>query len=208
MSPRRSGHAEAALPAVLLLAVAACRCGAGEAGQDGGVETRDATVDEGCDLAACTAACRASGAECGRCVDGLGCRCGTDCDADAGDDSGGGCPPDSVAWPYPPIWERHYGEEWAFDPPKWDVSALRSQPVPGCEHLSLGAIADSYAYRIGNHWVDAHRMAVKGWVTVCTESGPDRGMGLYLLDTADWTLRPSSNRLLRRWFMVSRTKAS
>jgi hypothetical protein len=138
------------------------------------------------------ASCRASGVDAGgRCVEDAGCRCwcagplcGPDADADAPEE----CPADAIPWPYPPIWERADGEEWAFDPPTWDVSAYRFQPVPGCERVDIAQMEGGSSACAGGTWADWSRVALDNWVTVCTPRGEARAAGLYVLDTTTWTM--------------------
>jgi hypothetical protein len=168
----------------LLVFAAACRCTGESVGPEAGVEA-DSTADEGCDAAWCTSACVASGAECGRCVEYVGCRCNADCVEPPNH-----CPPDAIEWDYPPIWERELGESWDFDAPTWDVSSFRFQPQPGCELISLAVNPDAMPgrYPARSSWVNDRYVALHDRVTRCIDGHPVEVKAVSLLDTTTWVL--------------------
>jgi hypothetical protein len=100
------------------------------------------------------------------------------------------CSPDAIRWPYRPTWEREEWEEWEFEPIRWDVSAYREQPVPGCERLDIGPqLGDRrWSPHRSSNYVDDTRAAMGAFATICTPMGDGRALGLYVVDTTDWTL--------------------
>jgi len=177
----------AASAAAVMALTVACRCsGNSDTAEDAGVE--DSTTDPTCDAAGCTAACLRSGAVCGACQADGGCFCNSGCGEDARDDAPPPCSADDLPWDYPPIWTRSDGDEWSFDPPTWDVSAYRLQPVPGCDRVSLAQAEGGYASWAGQGWVDETHVALNDWVTVCHDGRPSRARGLLLLDMTSWAM--------------------
>ena len=171
----------------MLALTVACRCsGSSDTAEDAGVE--DSATDPTCDAAGCTAACLRSGAECGACRADGGCFCNSGCGEDARDDAAPPCSADDLPWDYPPIWTRSDGDEWSFDPPTWDVSAYRLQPVPGCERVSLAQAEGGYPSFAGRGWVDAAHVAFTQFVSVCHGGRLSRAYGLLVLDWSTWTM--------------------
>ena len=183
VSVRSPLSAAGAVVAMAALA-AACRCTGGGGVPEAGLDAGEAAAG-GCDAAWCTSACLASGAECGRCVEDVGCRCNADCMEPENH-----CPPEAIEWNYPPISERALGESWDFDPPTWDVSAARFQPQEGCERISLAVNPRAMP---GNNpadstWVGGRYVALHDLVTRCIDGRPVEVKAVSLLDTTTWML--------------------
>ena len=181
----RLGPAAGAVVAMAALA-AACRCTGGGGVPEAGLDAGEAAAG-GCDAAWCTSACLASGAECGRCVEDVGCRCNADCMEPENH-----CPPEAIEWNYPPISERALGESWDFDPPTWDVSAARFQPQEGCELISLTGTEDPPPWPgwppTASTWVTDRYVALQDLVTRCVDGWPARAEAVFLLDTTAWRM--------------------